>query len=421
MKDSKNHNNIRISAKREGILANYAKAAVFLYGILSIPELVEVFNHYEAHKTYEQEAISGLLSHEKSNPDSCEYQVFKNLLISSTFFLKVRKEDKAALYAIREEQRKNPRFLPSKADFIKFSDPLYIEPYEPFEELLAYIIENGIYETDIKDDIDDVRSDLLDLHELFQQEGCNVGWLLDFFLEREYSFKDTDMTNDFLQVVVKAHNNTRKFSINGHTPTELFEIFNKNKSEKPSFTLSKKVGRNESCPCGSGRKFKKCCSFAESTGASTLSRDKRLAFFSLWYILLEYVNRNLRLGLDIDIRRELPKMEVVMMLRKRLWEEPSLISRFIGDAGSYHEITPEGIRILESWENHHLKETFLVVKYTAKHAVLMPIESEKDPVFYGVVGLESSIAEVLNYKVNTMIEAVLLPYGTHRIRGLSKL
>ncbi|BCO09158.1 hypothetical protein GF1_15340 [Desulfolithobacter dissulfuricans] len=32
-------------------------------------------------------------------------------------------------------------------------------------------------------------------------------------------------------------------------------------SEKPDQTpnKSKKVGRNESCPCGSGKKYKKCC------------------------------------------------------------------------------------------------------------------------------------------------------------------
>jgi uncharacterized protein YecA (UPF0149 family) len=26
-----------------------------------------------------------------------------------------------------------------------------------------------------------------------------------------------------------------------------------------SFAISKKIGRNEPCPCGSGKKYKKCC------------------------------------------------------------------------------------------------------------------------------------------------------------------
>ena len=28
---------------------------------------------------------------------------------------------------------------------------------------------------------------------------------------------------------------------------------------KPQPIISEKVGRNESCPCGSGKKYKKCC------------------------------------------------------------------------------------------------------------------------------------------------------------------
>jgi len=191
---------------------------------------------------------------------------------------------------------------------------------------------------------------------------------------------------------------------------EYLSNFSENKTEKPTVTLAKKVGRNEQCPCGSGQKFKKCCSFAESTGASTLSRDERLAFFSLWYPLLEFVNRKLNLRLDINLKGRLPKIEVVVALRERLWENPDLIYQFINDSDGDFELTAEGIQILNSWESRHIKDTFLVVKYTPEYAVLMPIASEKYPVFYGVVGLESSIAEVLNYKVHTMVDFILLPY-----------
>ena len=194
------------------------------------------------------------------------------------------------------------------------------------------------------------------------------------------------------------------------TPSEFLEHPMKEKSEKPIITLSKAVGRNEPCPCGSGRKFKKCCFFTESTGSSKLSRDERLVFFSLWYALLEYVNRKLRLGLKFDLGVKLPKVEVIMQLRDKLWEEPCLISRFINDPDNLYEITPEGVLILNSWQNQHIKETFLVVKYTSEHAVLMPIESEVNPVYYGVKGLESSIAEVLDYKAQTLIDAMLLPF-----------
>ncbi len=47
-----------------------------------------------------------------------------------------------------------------------------------------------------------------------------------------------------------------------------FEKFNSNwyyvsgQNKDPQIASSDKVGRNESCPCGSGKKFKKCCSLA---------------------------------------------------------------------------------------------------------------------------------------------------------------
>lgn len=62
-------------------------------------------------------------------------------------------------------------------------------------------------------------------------------------------------------------NNTRIWKNNGHTPNEIF-----GKYEKPNLrplpdkpfrfgegVRKEKTGRNDPCPCGSGKKYKKCC------------------------------------------------------------------------------------------------------------------------------------------------------------------
>jgi len=36
-----------------------------------------------------------------------------------------------------------------------------------------------------------------------------------------------------------------------------------------------KVGRNEPCPCGSGKKFKRCCYTGRVTASSLMQRRKR--------------------------------------------------------------------------------------------------------------------------------------------------
>lgn len=50
--------------------------------------------------------------------------------------------------------------------------------------------------------------------------------------------------------VMKFFNNTRAWIIKGHTSEEI----------NPTIVIKKeKVGRNDPCPCGSGKKYKKCC------------------------------------------------------------------------------------------------------------------------------------------------------------------
>jgi len=86
--------------------------------------------------------------------------------------------------------------------------------------------------------------------------------IFDLFNVRDVSFKDENQVNEVLGLVMELANNTRIWENNGHTPNEMFE-----KYEKPHlrplpterFAGKKKIGRNDPCPCGSGKKYKKCC------------------------------------------------------------------------------------------------------------------------------------------------------------------
>jgi uncharacterized protein YecA (UPF0149 family) len=63
-----------------------------------------------------------------------------------------------------------------------------------------------------------------------------------------------------------------RWDLKGHSPTEAFEMGIKLPKEKeykpesfiesndiPFVNASPKIGRNEPCPCGSGKKYKNCC------------------------------------------------------------------------------------------------------------------------------------------------------------------
>lgn len=65
---------------------------------------------------------------------------------------------------------------------------------------------------------------------------------------------------EFTQYFSEFCNNTRQWILNGNTPNEMVE---KNsaaiREETENHFNSEKIGRNEPCNCGSGKKYKKCC------------------------------------------------------------------------------------------------------------------------------------------------------------------
>ena len=102
---------------------------------------------------------------------------------------------------------------------------------------------------------------------------------------------DTDrQVGQFLSLYTQLNNNTRLWDNAGYTPSELFKpkrtevdwinesnpydlaeeknaqeniipmrSYRKTENKKQKPKTVKKIGRNEPCPCGSGKKYKKCC------------------------------------------------------------------------------------------------------------------------------------------------------------------
>jgi uncharacterized protein YecA (UPF0149 family) len=69
-----------------------------------------------------------------------------------------------------------------------------------------------------------------------------------------------------MDALVLLMNNTREWYLKGYTPVELSALEKKvllplpnKKGEVISLQTRQRIGRNDLCPCGSGKKFKKCC------------------------------------------------------------------------------------------------------------------------------------------------------------------
>ena len=87
--------------------------------------------------------------------------------------------------------------------------------------------------------------------------------IFDIFNNQGISFNDMEQANEVIGMIMTFANNIRIWENNGHTPHEIFETYEKpNLKPLPdkAFEMNEeKVGRNDPCPCGSGKKYKKCC------------------------------------------------------------------------------------------------------------------------------------------------------------------
>src|SRR5690606_29865155 len=80
------------------------------------------------------------------------------------------------------------------------------------------------------------------------------------FERREIYINDEGQLRKLIPLIMDVYNNTRLWANCGHTPKEMMDMSREVGSEP--FNQQRrvtKIGRNEPCPCGSGKKYKKCC------------------------------------------------------------------------------------------------------------------------------------------------------------------
>ena len=90
------------------------------------------------------------------------------------------------------------------------------------------------------------------------QKNADLPMLLEIALAR--GLKDCDDTMDRLVGLLGNLRNTLPlWELNGWSATEQIEMVTGQKLFVDDFGRPLKIGRNDPCPCGSGKKYKKCC------------------------------------------------------------------------------------------------------------------------------------------------------------------
>ncbi|MGI6469733.1 MAG: hypothetical protein GXZ09_10570 [Syntrophomonadaceae bacterium] len=240
-------------------LVDYIISLTNLYGLVHKDKVLEIFNLQNEEKI-DIEALNSIMRNSPAD-------LAKNFVeINGDYFV----HDTIIEFDEFDEQLKQrkgkPFYIPPQDELLKYKDDAYFEVSEQYKRLLSYLTENIF-------DGDELAAEMLceDIQSICQF-GFSIQEIIDEFNIRGVDFKSEKQFNKVIQLIVDLANNTRIWENNGHTPKEIFEKYEKPYlrplPDKPfslrradifDFQTGKKVGRNDPCPCGSGKKYKKCC------------------------------------------------------------------------------------------------------------------------------------------------------------------
>ena len=218
------------------------------YGVLSTEE-IKAFLETLTGKEVVEEEILGVLSWYRLYSDG-------DIACGEGLWWDWRVDD---VEAVREEQE-----LRSSLPFAAFSyEQLYaagkadfVEEYPAFQELLEVF--QGNWELDRQ-----VARELAAYSVEMIRNDKDVSLLLQE-LGEALEFPNMEVVQGLTKALISLHNETPLWVLKGHAPQELrlqgvedrhLDLVKK----KQPVVNADKIGRNELCPCGSGKKYKKCC------------------------------------------------------------------------------------------------------------------------------------------------------------------
>ncbi|SES07587.1 YecA family protein [Salipaludibacillus aurantiacus] len=235
-------------------LTEYVIALTHLYGLVHKHKVVEIYNkHHESEAAAED--IEKLYD---TPPDELTPQfvhTYKNHFVHEAIMEFGEFEDHLA------QRKGKPYYIPNRTELLKYTDDMYLERTAPFYKLLTYLTSRYFKKDKEK------AYELADEIQAICHAGFSTNTIFDTIAIYGVEFKDEKEVNKLVPLILDLANHTRLWENNGFTPHELSES-----SEKPNLMPlplmkdsvstagpSEKAGRNDPCPCGSGKKYKKCC------------------------------------------------------------------------------------------------------------------------------------------------------------------
>ncbi|WEK54600.1 MAG: SEC-C metal-binding domain-containing protein [Candidatus Cohnella colombiensis] len=231
----------------EQLVLQYVSAAVNLYGVCT-PELVlDIYNGQN------EQHLSMLDLEEVTDYHLNRMQDYirvDDFFVSQYFEDDNQDEFRELLRSIQNK----PRYIPNKEQFLKYSDDLYFEMTPQLLQLRLFILNQLCKDAELVDHIIDDIQLACSMEEPLQA-------IVNELERRNIVFDNMDQVKRFTDLVTEVYNHTRLWSNCGYMPAEMRALTggSANRMVPGQRNTAVKVGRNDPCTCGSGKKYKKCC------------------------------------------------------------------------------------------------------------------------------------------------------------------
>lgn len=229
-------------------LSNYARALQHIYGVFEAEQLAAVWNKYNKEKLDEEFVFEFMeIIGRRQN-----YFWWNPPFIISDYFMDIEEYEDFLQSRIEKEY-----YMPTKEEIEYYMEEEFDIDNLYYKRMLNYFEkQKSLNEVQLDDLMISIEMGCI-FNNSFQE-------IINVINDSGFKFKNLDELNKFMRNYIDLSNNTRKWETKGYKPVELSEvrpnILNDNNVisfERP--TKKKKIGRNEPCPCGSGKKFKFCC------------------------------------------------------------------------------------------------------------------------------------------------------------------
>lgn len=213
-------------------LLNRISGLINIYGVIKLNDLPILDSYFKDYSYYEIQSIIWRLKVDEPLFDDFIYN--DEIVLHSCDINDIDKI--MEIFKIPLDYKKY-----DEETLIKFYDNKYIEDLAPYKEFIR-----SLKKAKCPDELRDYIKNYV-FKDYIIGSQYDVKKAKDCFLRNVYQFSDDDEFNNILlDYAVKIANKFPRWDLKGDiSQNETIKV--------------EKVGRNEPCPCGSGKKYKKCC------------------------------------------------------------------------------------------------------------------------------------------------------------------